>query len=153
MSTTFLKNEPLSENEAAAYSPNILAFFGDSVYETLVREDIVRNHQTNAGRLHALAVERVRAGFQSEAVNAVEPLLTEKEADILRRGRNAGGISIPKSAKASEYRRATALETLFGYLALSGQNERIRELFDAICSMFPDKEVQKDEKERSTLDC
>lgn len=141
LSTTFLKSEPLSEKDAAAYSPNILAFFGDSVYETLVREDIVRNHQTNAGRLHALAVERVRAGFQSEAVNAVEPLLTEKEADVLRRGRNAGGISIPKSAKASEYRRATALETLFGYLALSGQNERIRELFDAICSMFPNKEV------------
>lgn len=153
MSTTFLKSEPLSEKDAAAYSPNILAFFGDSVYETLVREDIVRNHQTNAGRLHALAVERVRAGFQSEAVNAVEPLLSEKEADILRRGRNAGGISIPKSAKASEYRRATALETLFGYLALSGQNERIRELFGAICSMFPDKEEKKDEKERSPLDC
>ena len=109
MSTTFLKSEPLSEKEAAAYSPNVLAFYGDSVYETLVRENIVRNHQTNAGKLHELAVKRVRASFQSEAVNIVEPLLTEKEADILRRGRNAGGISIPKSAKASEYRRATAL--------------------------------------------
>ena len=139
MSITFLKSDPLSEKEAAAYSPNVLAFYGDSVYETLVRENIVRNHQTNAGKLHELAVKRVRASFQSEAVNIVEPLLTEKEADILRRGRNAGGISIPKSAKASEYRRATALETLFGYLALSGQNDRLRELFDAISNTFSEE--------------
>ena len=139
MSTTFLKSEPLSEKEAAAYSPNVLAFYGDSVYETLVRENIVLNHQTNAGKLHELAVKRVRASFQSEAVNIVEPLLNEKEADILRRGRNAGGISIPKSAKASEYRRATALETLFGYLALCGQNDRLRELFDAIINTFSEE--------------
>ena len=139
MSITFLKSDPLSEKEAAAYSPNVLAFYGDSVYETLVRENIVRNHQTNAGKLHELAVKRVRASFQSEAVNIVEPLLNEKEADILRRGRNAGGISIPKSAKASEYRRATALETLFGYLALCGQNDRLRELFDAIINTFSEE--------------
>ena len=139
MSTTCLKSEPRSEKEAAAYSPNVLALYGDSVYETLVRENIVRNHQTNAGKLHELAVKRVRASFQSEAVNIIEPLLTEKEADILRRGRNAGGISIPKSAKASEYRRATALETLFGYLALSGQNDRLRELFDAIINTFSEE--------------
>lgn len=139
MSITFLKSDPLSEKEAAAYSPNVLAFYGDSVYETLVRENIVRNHQTNAGKLHELAVKRVRASFQSEAVNIIEPLLTEKEADILRRGRNAGGISIPKSAKASEYRRATALETLFGYLALSGQNDRLRELFDVIINTFSEE--------------
>lgn len=139
MSTTFLKSEPLSEKEAAAYSPNVLAFYGDSVYETLVRENIVRNHQTNAGRLHELAVKRVRASFQSEAVNIVEPLLTEKEADILRRGRNAGGIFVPKSSNPSEYRRATALETLFGYLALSGQNDRLRELFDAISNTFSEE--------------
>ena len=139
MSTTFLKNEPLSEKEAAGYSPNVLAFYGDSVYETLVRESIVRNHQMNAGKLHELAVQRVRASFQSEAVNVVEPMLSEKEADILRRGRNAGGISIPKSAKASEYRRATALEALFGYLALSGENDRIREIFDVISKLFSEE--------------
>ncbi len=139
MSTTFLKNEPLSEKEAAGYSPNVLAFYGDSVYETLVRESIVRRHQTNAGKLHELAVGRVRASFQSEAVNAIEPMLSDKEADILRRGRNAGGISIPKSAKASEYRRATALEALLGYLALSGQNDRIREIFDVISKLFSEE--------------
>lgn len=129
--------EILTEKEAALYSPNVLAFYGDSVYETLVRNRIVTRHQTNAGRLHNLAVERVRASYQSEAVNVIEPMLTEREADILRRGRNAGGISVPKSAKPSEYRRATALEALFGYLSLTGQSERVRELFDAICTALP----------------
>lgn len=127
----------ISEKEAQGYSPNVLAFYGDSVYEVLVRERVVTQHQTNAGRLHDMAVERVRASYQSEAVNVIEPLLTEKEADILRRGRNAGGISVPKSAKPSEYRRATALEALFGYLSLTGQNERIETLFNTICEALP----------------
>ena len=127
----------LTEKEAAAYSPNILAFYGDSVYEVMVRRRVILEHQTNAGRLHELAVERVRASYQSEAVSVIEPLLTEREADILRRGRNAGGISVPKSAKPSEYRRATALETLFGYLSLTGQDGRISELFNAICETLP----------------
>lgn len=122
----------LTEREAAAFSPNVLAFYGDSVYETLVRECIVLKHQTNAGRLHELTVSRVKAVFQSEAVNVIQPLLNDKESDILRRGRNAGGISVPKSARPSEYRRATGLEALFGYLALTGQEERMRELFGAI---------------------
>ncbi len=130
--------ENLTEKEASAYSPNILAFYGDSVYEMLVRRFVVIRHQTNAGRLHELAVERVRASFQSEAVNVIEPMLTDREADILRRGRNAGGVSIPKSAKPSEYRRATALEALFGYLSLTGQEERVNELFAAICKTLSD---------------
>ena len=129
--------EKLTEKEAAAYSPNILAFYGDSVYEVMVRERVVMRHQTNAGRLHELAVERVRASYQSEAVSVIEPLLDEREADILRRGRNAGGISVPKSAKPSEYRRATALEALFGYLALCCREERAAELFEAICDALP----------------
>lgn len=132
-----LTENKLSDKEASLYSPNILAFYGDSVYEAMVRRYIILNHRTNAGRLHEMAVERVRASYQSEAVGAIEPLLTEKEADILRRGRNAGGISVPKSAKPSEYRRATALEALFGYLSLTGQQERLEELFDAICQALP----------------
>ena len=115
----------LTEREAGAYSPNVLAFYGDCVYELLVRREVVLRGNTNAGRLH------------DRAVDFIEPMLTEKESDILRRGRNAGGISVPKSAKPSEYRRATALEALFGYLSLSGQQERIEELFTAICEALP----------------
>lgn len=127
----------MTEKEAQGYSPNVLAFYGDSVYEEMVRRLVVTTHQTNAGKMHDMAVERVRASYQSEAVNVLEPLLTEREADIMRRGRNAGGISVPKSAKPSEYRRATGLEALFGYLALTGQQERLEELFGAICKALP----------------
>lgn len=127
----------ITEKEARGFSPNILAFYGDSVYEVLVRNRVVVEHQTNAGRLHELAVERVRASYQSEAVNVIEPMLSGDEADILRRGRNAGGVSVPKSAKPSEYRRATALEALFGYLSLTGRQARVEELFDAICKALP----------------
>ncbi len=130
----------LTEKEASQYSPNVLAFYGDSVYEQLVRREVVLRGSTNAGRLHDLAVLRVRASYQCEAVSVIEPMLTEKEADILRRGRNAGGISVPKSAKPSEYRRATALETLFGFLSLTGQNERVEQLFNAICEALPVRE-------------
>ncbi len=129
--------EILSESDTFALSPNILAFYGDCVWELLVRNRIVTRHRTNAGKLHELAVAMVRASFQCEAVSVIEPLLTERENDILRRGRNAGGISVPKSAKPSEYRRATALEALFGYLKLSGQGTRAEELFEIICEALP----------------
>ena len=127
----------LTEKEAAGYSPNVLAFYGDSVYEVRVRRRVVLDGNTNAGRLHDLSVEQVRAKYQAAAVSVIEPMLTEREADILRRGRNAGGISVPKSSKPSEYRRATALEALFGYLSLIGQHDRLEELFGAICEALP----------------
>ncbi len=130
----------LTEAQASQYSPNVLAFYGDCVYERLVRKRVLLLGNTNAGRLHDLAVKQVRAGYQCSAVSVIEPMLTEKEADILRRGRNAGGISVPKSAKPSEYRRATALETLFGFLSITGQEDRVEQLFNAICEALPVEE-------------
>ncbi len=127
----------LTEKEASQYSPNVLAFYGDCVYEQLVRRRVLLLGNTNAGRLHDLAVLQVRASYQCAAVGVIEPMLTEKEADILRRGRNAGGISVPKSAKPSEYRRATSLEALFGFLSITGQQDRVEQLFSVICEALP----------------
>ena len=127
----------LTEKEASQYSPNVLAFYGDCVYEQLVRRRVLLMGNTNAGRLHDLAVLQVRASYQCAAVGVIEPMLTEKESDILRRGRNAGGISVPKSAKPSEYRRATALEALFGFLEITGQHDRVEQLFSEICNALP----------------
>lgn len=130
----------LTEKEASQYSPNVLAFYGDCVYEQLVRRRVLLMGNTNAGRLHDLAVLQVRASYQCAAVGVIEPMLTEKESDILRRGRNAGGISVPKSAKPSEYRRATALEALFGFLEITGQHDRVEQLFSEICNALPVEE-------------
>jgi ribonuclease-3 family protein len=122
----------LDKKEVNQYSPLTLAFLGDAVYERFVRERLVRTANMPAGRLHREAVKRVRAGYQSRAVDVLTPLLTEEETVIIKRGRNARGGIAPKNTSRAEYRRATALETLFGYLCLTGDEDRLAELFDYI---------------------
>ena len=97
-----------------------------------MREHLVLYANMPAGKLHSLAVKLVCCEFQSNAVEIISPVLTEDEADIMRRGRNSSGITAPKHASVSTYRRATSIECLFGYLYLLGQEERIRDLFEKI---------------------
>ena len=124
--------EMLTEREANTYSPLSLAFLGDSVYDTLVREYLLRIANMPVAKLHSAKVKLVCAEFQSEAYSRLEYVLDEKELAVLKRGRNATGNTVPKHADAVEYRRATAVECLFGYLFLLGRTERIYELFDTI---------------------
>ncbi|MFT3951235.1 MAG: ribonuclease III domain-containing protein [Oscillospiraceae bacterium] len=114
------------------YSPLTLAFLGDAVYEELVRMRIVEGANVPVGKLHRLSVRYVCAEFQSAAVRFLSEILTDEERDILRRGRNANGVNIPKHASAAQYRSATGLETLFGYLKLCGEDARIDALFAQI---------------------
>ena len=80
-------------------------------------------------QLHTKALMFVQATEQSKAFENILPVLTEEELEIYKRGRNAKG-RVPKSASPADYRRATGLECLFGYLYLSGEQGRVRELFD-----------------------
>ncbi|MCH5324968.1 MAG: ribonuclease III [Eubacterium sp.] len=125
-------NDNFSEKDARALSPLTLAFFGDSVYEVLVRERIVKDGSKPIHTLHSMAVKKVNAGFQSYASEKIEDSLTEDELEIFKRGRNATGSNVPRSSNPKDYHRATGLETLFGYLYLSGKHERMNELFDMI---------------------
>lgn len=125
----------LTEREANQYSPLSLAFLGDSVYEQLVRERILLSANMPASKLHIIKVSRVCAEYQSRAVEIILPELTEKEEAVLKRGRNATGNTVPKHASTADYRRATGLECLFGYLYLTGQQERISELFELVWNM------------------
>ncbi len=84
------------------------------------------------GQLHHRAVRVVCAGAQSAAVEIIGSLLTEEEMGIYRRGRNANAHHVPKNTDPADYRRATGLEALFGYLYLKGEQERIRFLYAAI---------------------
>lgn len=102
-----------------------LAYLGDAVYEIEVRTYLVRNHVKTPS---IAALQYVRATAQSAAMEKILPCLTETENDIYRRGRNCIHNATPKSCTPSEYRRATGLEALFGYLWLMGDTERIREL-------------------------
>lgn len=89
---------------------------------------------TSANVLHKLAVEKVCAEFQSAAVHELidKGLLTEQETEVYKRGRNASGINPPRHSSVGEYRSATGLETLFGFLKLTDRTDRIEELFGII---------------------
>ncbi len=114
------------EVDVRTVSPLALAFVGDGVYEMLVRERLVCLANRPPRELHREAVKLVRAEAQAEAMERLMPLLTEKETAVYKRGRNAH-----TARNSDDYHRATGLETLFGYLYLNGEIDRVRELFDA----------------------
>ena len=123
-----------------------LAFVGDAVYELLVRGRIARSINTSPNTLHRMSVEYVCANAQHDALAAIDDLLTEQEQTIVRRGVNSTKTSVPRHASPKLYRRATALEALFGYLYLSDQSSRIQELFDVICADFDSRAAAKTEE-------
>ncbi len=118
----------------------MLAYLGDSVFELLVREHILSIGIKDNGEANKLALGYVMAKKQSEALDAILPMLTEEETDVFRRGKNAKTKSSPKSATAGDYRKATGLEVLFGYNHCLGRDERNRDLFFAA---FDDKNIIK----------
>ena len=112
-----------------------LAYLGDCVIELCVRRHLVNEGLSTSAHLNAAALDYVRAPAQAEAMKRILPHLTEEEESYFRRGRNMGHSNVPKRATVSEYRAATGMEVLFGYLHLSGQEERIRQLF---CLAYPE---------------
>lgn len=109
-----------------------LAYIGDCIFELMVRERMIAKGNMPVNRLHRMTVSYVCASAQSKAFGIIESSLNTDETAIYKRGRNANGNHIPKNANPADYRRATGLEALFGYLHLSGQNERVTELFNCI---------------------
>lgn len=127
-----LKNDrPISEGEARLYSPLTLAYLGDGVYELLVRETLVLQNNRPNGQLHREALRFVSATGQSNGLEAILPLLTEGEEAVFKRGRNSDSIA-HRNTDVIQYKRATGLECLFGYLYLIGATDRIHELFTAL---------------------
>ena len=106
-----------------------LAYLGDCVIELCVRRHLVEQGLSTSAHLNAAALDYVRAPAQAEAMKQILPCLTEEEESYFRRGRNMGHSNVPKRATVSEYRAATGMEVLFGYLHLTEQKERINTLF------------------------
>ena len=118
----------LSPEQARMLSPLQLAYVGDSVHALLVRTGLLQKNLL-VRDMHRASNEAVSAVSQAKELARLLPLLTDEEADIVRRGRNAHPHhSAPKSASAADYAGATGLEALLGYLYLTGQSGRIREL-------------------------
>lgn len=117
------------ENSIRELSPLTLAFLGDGVFELLVRTRILTENK-NPKKLHIEAIGYVKAKAQAEAIARVMEDLTEEEEAVFKRGRNAKSNTMPKNQNVSDYRNATGLEALFGYLYLLDRGERIMELFN-----------------------
>lgn len=117
-------------HKANSYSPLALAYIGDGVYEIFVRTYVMNKGNMPVNKMHKASRELVRASSQSKIYYLIEEMLTEEEQAVLRRGRNAKSVSVPKNGDMTEYRHATGLEALIGYLYIDGKVERIKELID-----------------------
>ncbi len=124
-----LKEMDVKPNEL---SPLTLAFIGDTVFDLLVREDLICTANRPANDLHNLAVKKVKASAQAEFTEKLLPSLDEKELAVFKRGRNAKSGHLPKNASQSDYHKATGFEALIGYLYLSNKIDRIKELYKII---------------------
>ena len=108
--------------------PLVWAYVGDSVYELFIRTHLVNNTKLNPHKLHIEAINYVKAKAQAEILERIQEYLTDEEKDIVRRGRNAQNHHLPKNANIADYSHATAFEALIGYLYLSKQDERLKEI-------------------------
>ncbi len=126
----------MSESETAAFSALALAHIGDGVYELMTRTALARSGITSAAQLHRETVRRVNAPVQAKAAAALSEYLTEAEAAVMKRGRNAKVHGIPQHANPAEYHAATGLEALFGWLWLQGKTERLSTLFHILSEVL-----------------
>lgn len=122
----------MTSQEARLLSPLNLAYIGDGIYELLTRRHIIAQGNAPVNLLHRKTVAIVCAAAQSRAFGVIEGILSEEELTIYKRGRNANGNHVPKNSDPQDYRRATGVEALFGYLYLTGRMDRVTELYEMI---------------------
>lgn len=131
---SYLKEQfGISDVDVRTYSPLTLAYIGDGVYDLIIRSLVVAKGNTRAGELHRRTSQIVKAKTQAQMMEVLLPMLTEEEADVYRRGRNAKSSTMAKNATMSDYRKATGFEALIGYLYVQDKFERIVELVKAGC--------------------
>ena len=133
MTTDFL-NTDLSIKDINKMSTLALAYIGDAVYELCTRIHVLETGNLHSLDMHKASVKLVNANAQSKGAEIILPFLTEEENSYFKRGRNAKVNSVPKHSSEREYHMATGLETLFGFLYLSGNKDRVTELYNIIIS-------------------
>lgn len=119
-----------TEQELKLISPLTWAYVGDAVYELYIRNYLINSTNLKPHKLHIETIKYVKAKAQAEILNRIEPILTEEEKDVVRRGRNTQTHSAPKNADPADYMYATAFEALIGYLYLTKQEERLQEILE-----------------------
>lgn len=111
-------------------SPLTWAYVGDAVYELYIRENLVNNTKLKPHKLHIESIKYVKASAQAEILKKIEEELTEREKEIVRRGRNTKNHHLPKNAEVNDYMYSTAFEGLIGYLYLTKQENRLKEILE-----------------------
>ncbi|MEG2881380.1 MAG: ribonuclease III domain-containing protein [Christensenella sp.] len=122
----------LTEDKAAQIAPLTLAYIGDSIFDLYVRTRYVLRCSKNAGALHSMSIKVVNARAQAEFAHKWLSQLAGTEVDVFRRGRNAKSPSPPKNMNIADYKYATAMEAVIGFLFLTGQAERIEEILSTL---------------------
>ena len=122
------ENFDLKENDIKSYSPLILAYIGDAVYEIIIRTIVVSEGNTQVNKMHKKSSSLVKAETQANMIKAIMDDLSEEELSFYKRGRNAKSYTSAKNASISDYRMATGFEALIGYLYLTGKTNRMSEL-------------------------
>ena len=125
LETVFKEAMDLKEVDAQTYSPLVLAYIGDAVYEVIVRTKVVNRGNMQVNKMHKKSAGLVKASAQAELIKLLMEELTEEETAIYKRGRNAKSVSTAKHATVVDYRMATGFEALTGYLYLTGRMERL----------------------------
>ncbi len=131
------------KTNADALSPLTLAFVGDAVFSLFVREMLVCQANRPVNDLHRLSVQSVKASAQAKAMRTILPMLTEKETEVFKRGRNAHTSHTPKNMSSSDYHYATGFESLMGYLYLKNEQERLHTLLNEVISALGENENEK----------
>ncbi len=119
-----------AEEEVKMLSPLVWAYVGDSVYEMFIRVHLVNISNAKPNKLHKESIQYVKAKAQADTLEKLQDHLTEAEKDIVRRGRNVQNHHIAKNANVADYAMSTAFEALIGYLYLTNQDERLKEILD-----------------------
>lgn len=117
-------------NEIKMLSPITWAYIGDCIYELYIRTYLINETRLKPHNMHVEATKYVKAKAQADILKKISDNLTEEEKDIVRRGRNAENHHLPKNADPEDYMYATAFEALIGYLYLSKQDERLKEILN-----------------------
>lgn len=118
----------LGRVDIRSYSPLVLAYIGDGVFELIIRSYVVNQGNVQVHKMHRHTSSIVKAQTQAQMAVRLEPFLTGEEESFYRRGRNAKSHTTAKNATVGDYRKATGFEALVGYLYLTGQNDRLMEL-------------------------
>ena len=118
------------KEEVNNMSPLTWAYVGDAVYELYIRNNLVNTTNLKPHKLHIESIKYVKAKSQAEILEKLDSFLTEEEKEIVRRGRNTKNHHLPKNADVNDYMYSTAFEELIGYLYLTKENERLKEILE-----------------------